>query len=120
MTITLGGISLGVAYGDELVLRGLDAPAIALSSQRSEGGTLHILTAPLVGGRALELEGFITYAQRTAIEALIAAAAAVTLVHPRGTFSVLITATAFEDALTEYTNPRTTEWLTGTISMLEV
>lgn len=121
MTTTLGGIALGVAYGDELALRGLRADTIAVETQRSDEGVLQVLIAPMEGGRALELEGVLTIAQVEAVLALSSSGSPVSLVHPQFSGQVIITGTdGFPDAGIEYTNPVSTSWLAGSIYLLEV
>ena len=121
MSVTLGGIALGVAYGDELALRGLRADTVAIETQRSEGGVLQVLVAPMEGGRSLELEGVLTIAQVDAVLALSSSGSPVALVHPQFSGQVLITGTdGFPDAGIEYTNPAPTSWLAGSIYLLEV
>lgn len=118
--ITLAGISLGIAGGNELVLLGLQANPLAVSSQRSEGGILHVLTAEMDGGRELELEGTILLSQQEAVVAIAALRNPVALVHPLFSGSVLITGTAFKSAETEYVNPEPTCWVSGSIYLLEM
>ena len=117
--ISLNGTALGIRT-DELALRGLRAPGVSVSVERSEGGVAHVLTAPMLGGRELVLEGVITYAQATAVHAMIDAGVAVALVHPLFSGEVLVLATELIDLQTEYINPTSTDLLAGTIQLLEV
>ena len=115
--ISLGGLTLS----DNLRLLGLRVVPISASTARSEGGVAHVLTAPLEGGRALELSGFFTSAQVEAILAMAAAGTAVDLIHPRGSFSVLITACSLADWI-EYVDAGTDpdDFEEGTITLLEI
>jgi hypothetical protein len=114
---SLGGLTLS----DNLRLLGLRVVPISASSERSEGGVAHVLTAPLIGGRELQLSGFFTSAQVEAILAMAAGGTAVDLVHPRGNFSVLITACSLADWI-EYVDAGTDpdDFEEGTITLLEI
>lgn len=122
MTITLGGITLS----DHLVLLGIEeAPARAMSSQRTLGGRMVVAVGPsLTDGRSLSLqsENHLTLAQITSIKALEASGQTVTLSHPRGTFSVIVTGTPDVKPDIQLVNPAssTTQWWSGTITMIEV
>lgn len=101
--ISLGGLQLS----DNLRLLGLRMVPVKASSQVAEGGVAHVLTAPLVSGRNLKLTGFYTSAEVEAIMAMCDGQAR-DLVHPKGTFSVIIVGTDLADWI-EYvdagTNP---------------
>lgn len=113
--ITLGGLTLS----DNLRLLGLRADPVAVDLQRSEGGVAHILTAPLQGGRALQLQGYFTSAQVDQIMAMANAGDPVELVHPRGTYSVIITGSTLADWI-EYVEPDPADFEEGTINLIEV
>ena len=123
MTISLGGLTLS----DHLYLDGIDnAPAVAYSARRTIGGRQVVQVGPLlVRGRTLSLqsEGHISHAEVASIKTMESLGLAVTLVHPRGTFSVLITGTELEPD--EFlSNPDSAAagsiWYSGTITMIEV
>lgn len=121
MTVTLGALTLS----SHLVLEGIEAaPGRAMSMQRTLGGRQVVqIGPPLDGGRvlALQSEGHLTLANVTAVKALEKAGTAVTLTHPRGTFSVIVTGVEVEpDELIVNAESSTTQWWSGTISMIEV
>jgi hypothetical protein len=120
MATLLGALSLS----DDLVLSGLEtAPDIVVSQKRTLSGRSVIQTAPISGGRTLTLsaERHYTLAQVQAVKALAALGQPVTLSHHRGTFQVLITATALEaDDASQHANPTAAEWYSGDITLLEV
>lgn len=89
---SLGGLQLS----DNLRLLGMRRVPIKASVQVAEGGVAHVLTAPLVAGRSLKLTGFYTSAQVEAIMAMCDGQAR-ELVHPRGTFMVIIVGTDLAD-----------------------
>jgi hypothetical protein len=122
MATTLGGVTLS----DHLILLGIEsAPGVAWSARRTLGGRQVVQVGPrLVGGRELILqsENHLTRANLLAVKALEVAGVPVALVHPRGTFSVLITAIDVE-ADFDFVNPDATgaaPWYSGTISLIEV
>jgi len=118
MTVTLGGIVLS----EHLVLTGLEnAPPVAYSQKRTIGGKSVVAVAPVAGGRTLTLQGenHYTLAQIEAVQTIAQLGAPVTLVHHRGTFSVLITSIEV-DPTTDYANPGANDWYNGTITLLEV
>lgn len=122
MTVSLGGVSLS----DDLVLEGIEtARRVTYSSRRTLAGR-HVLQVgpPLSGGRTISLqsENHITHAKLLAIKAVEAAGAVVTLVHHRGTFSVLIVSIEMEpdSPLANPADDSTVPWYSGTITMLEV
>lgn len=119
MTVTLGSITLS----DHLFLDGLEnAPAIALQAKRTIGGRMiATVGSPLAGGRTLILqsENHLTLAQVTAIKALQASGAAVTLTHHRGIFSVRVAAVNVSPD-DNYANPDASVWYSGEITLLEV
>ena len=118
MAVTLGAVTLS----DHLTLDGLEtSPDVAVNQRRTLTGrsVLQLLATP--GGRTLTLEGthHWTYAQIAAIKALAALGAPVALVHHRGTFSVVIVAVEVEPSI-EYANPSGSDWLSGTVTLIEV
>lgn len=120
MATLLGTLSLS----DNLVLSGIEqAPDIAHLQRRTLTGRSIVTTAPVVGGRMLTLnsERHLSLADVQAIKALAVAGAPVTLVHHRGTFSVLIVGTALEpDDASLHANPTAAEWYSGDITLIEV
>ena len=90
MTVTLGDITLS----DSIVLDGLEnSPVIAQSARRTLGGRMVLqVGATLSGGRILTLSGdnHWTLGQASAIRDIAALGQNVSLVHHRGTFTVLI------------------------------
>jgi hypothetical protein len=119
MTVSLGGIVLD----DNLVLDGLeDYPARARSTRRTLGGRMVIqVGVALAAGRELTLSGenHFTLAQIHAVKALEESGQAVSLVHHRGTFTVIVTATTVEPAF-GYADPVADDWYSGSITMIEV
>ena len=118
MTVSLGAITLS----DSLVLHGLENSVdAAVSQRRTLTGRSVIQVQPTPGGRTLQLEGqhHWTYDQVEAIKALAAAGSPVNLVHHRGTFTVVISAIEVEPSL-DYSNPSGSDWLSGTVTLIEV
>ena len=122
MTITLGAVTLPA----DMVLLGIEAaPGVAYSMRRTLGGRAVVQIGPTIsGGRVLQLqsENHLNHTKVTAIKALEATGQAVTLSHPRGTFSVLIIAVELEpDQL--FVDPSAVgadPWYSGTITLQEV
>ena len=112
--ISLGGLQLS----DNLRLLGLRVAPVAVNTQRSEGGVLHVVSAPVVGGRALELTGYFTSAQVDAVMAMCDGQAR-ELVHPRGNFSVIIVSCDLADWI-GYVEPDPADFEEGKIILLEV
>lgn len=117
MTVSLGGITLS----DDLVLD-IKGAGVSYSQTRLIGGASVVQADGAQGGRVLTLtsEHHLTLAQADAIRTLESQAAAVTLVHHRGTFTVLITDTSSLEPSIAYANPQSTDWYSGTITMIEV
>ena len=115
MTITLGGLELS----DNLLLRGLRSDPVAVDVQRSDAGVAQVLVAPMEGGRVLGLYGYFTAAQVDALMAMAAIRLPVQLVHPRGTFTVLITGSTLEEWW-DNVQPDPNDIEQGTINLLEV
>lgn len=113
--ITLGGLQLS----DNLLLKGLRAEPVAVDMQRSDEGVALVLVAPIEGGRLLTLDGYFTAAQVDSLMDMARLRQPVTLVHPRGTFSVLITGSSLEDWI-EYVEPDPDDYEVGTINLIEV
>lgn len=116
--ITLGGISLS----DHLILGGIEtAPDLAYSQRRLIGGASYVQTDAIIGGRELTLSGenHFTLAEITAVKALAAAMQPVTLVHHRGTFTVLIVAVEATPTFA-HADPDDDSWYSGSINMIEV
>lgn len=110
--ITLGGITLP----DNLTLRGLRAPTVAVDQQRTKGGALIALVNRLSGGRSLELYGEYLPAHLDAVRAI--EGTEVTLVHPRGTYAVMVTGQETEP-WSERVNPAADDFEIGSIYLLE-
>lgn len=117
MTVSLGDITLS----DELVLD-IGPAAAAVSMRRLIGGAPCVQTNPASGGRTLTLSGehHWTLAQVDAVRALQSAGLSVTLVHHRGTFQVVIVDTSDLTPSIPYANPLSTDWCSGSITMIEV
>ena len=120
--ISIGGLVLS----DHLYLDGIDnAQMVAYSARRTLGGRMVVQVSPsLVGGRVLSLqsEGHINHSQLASIKAMESLGRVVTLIHPRGTFSILITGTELEPD-TMFSDPDSaaagTIWYSGKINMIE-
>ena len=111
-----------VELSDHLVLSGLEtAPDIAVSQRRTISGESVIQTAPVAGGRKLTLSGenSFTLAQIEAVKALAAMGQPVSLVHHRGTFTVLVAGTDVEP-VEDHADPGPDDWYSGDITMIEV
>ena len=118
MAVTLGTVTLS----DHLTLTGLEtSPDVAVNQRRTLTGRSVLQLLPTPGGRTLVLEGthHWTYAQIAAIKALAALGAPVALIHHRGTFTVVIVAVEVEPSI-EYANPSGSDWLSGTVTLIEV
>ena len=119
MTISIGGITLS----DHLLLLGIEeAAGVAMSSRRTLGGRMVVDVGPsLTAGRLLSLRGenHFTFSQISSIKSLEALGQAVSLVHPRGTFSVHITGVEVDQTI-PYSTPAAADWYSGVINLLEV
>jgi hypothetical protein len=120
MAVTLGGVTLS----DHLVIQGIEtAPARAFGGQRLMGGAMHTDVGPaLTGGRVLSLQSefHLTQTDVDAIKELEAAGNAVSLVHPRGTFTVYITGVDVEpDEWLVDPDDADILWYSGIINLLE-
>ena len=92
------------------------------SAKRTLGGRQIVQIGPeLSGGRPLTLQGenHFTLAQITAIKLLESSGVAVQLTHPRGTFTVIVVAVDSEPT-NPYADQVSTDWYSGTITLLEV
>lgn len=120
MTITLGALTLS----DHLYLDGLDqAPGVAIAEpMRTLGGESVIQIGPaLSGGRTLSLlsENHIQHSEVTNLKAL--EGTEVSLVHPRGTFTVIVTLVELEpDELLSNPDSAPVLFYSGSIQMIEV
>lgn len=117
MTVSLGGIALS----DELTLDIGPAPA-AINQRRLIGGASCVQADGSSGGRTLTLFGehHWTLGQIDQIRALESSAATVTLVHHRGTFRVVISATDDLTPSFAYADPASDDWYSGSITLIEV
>jgi hypothetical protein len=109
-----------LVLSDNLLLRGLRSALVAVDIQRSDEGVAQILVAPLEGGRALGLEGYFTAAQVDQIETMAQSGLPVELIHPRGTFQVLITDLSELSNWVDYVEPDPDDYETGIIQLIEV
>lgn len=115
-------VSIGaVALSDHLALDGIDIAPVRITQRRTIAGRPITQAAPAPGGRVLTLSGehHWTYDQAAALRALAALAAPVTLIHHRGAFTVLVQAIELEPSIA-YANPGGGDWLSGTVTLLEV
>jgi len=115
---TLGSVTLS----DHLILSGLEtAPDIVVNQRRTVGGESVVQTAPVSGGRSLTLAGenHYTLQQIQDVKALAAIGSPVTLVHDRGTFTVLISDLDVEPTI-KFANPAAADWYSGEIFLIEV
>ena len=117
MTVSLGGIALS----DHLALTIGQLPA-GISQRRLIGGASVVQADGSSGGRSLTISGehHWTLAQVEQLRTLQAAGQAVTLVHHRGTFQVVIADTSELAPSIEYANPTAADWYSGSIAMIEV
>ncbi len=117
MTVSLAGIPLS----ENLTLDIGPAPA-AINQRRLIGGAACVQADGSSGGRTLTLSGehHWTLGQIDQIRALESAAATVELVHHRGTFHVLITATSEVEPSFDYADPTSDDWYSGSITLIEV
>ncbi len=118
MTTSLAGIVLS----DDLRLDGLEnAAGIAYTTKRTVTGSLVVHTASNTKGRTLTLTGTYDYtkSQIDQIKEVEQQGARVSLVHPRGEFTVIITSVSVEPA-TQNPDPSDDEWYSGDITMIEV
>jgi hypothetical protein len=113
--ITLAGLVLS----DNLRLLGLRAAPIAVNVGRSDAGVAQVLITTLDGGRALDLSGYYTSAQVDQIMSIMRAGLPVQLVHPRGTFRVLVIGCDLADWV-EYVEPDPDDFEEGKINLIEV
>lgn len=126
MTVKLGNIVLD----EDLRLDGLESAVdISVSQSVAFDGTVDILTMPAPVKRQLSLVasagsggpvGIFTLAQLQSIKAVAAVGMPVTLIHHRGTFSVLIIAVSDPEYVFDHANPTLGDWYTATINMIEV
>ena len=117
MPVTLGSITLS----EDLILDGLDAAPVRVNQRRTLAGRPITQAAPMPGGRTLTLSGehHWTYDQAAAIRALSGIGQPVTLSHHRASLQVLIVGIELEPSIT-YANPSGSDWLSGSITLLEV
>lgn len=113
----LGSLTLS----DHLILD-IKGAGVGYSQTRLIGGASVVQADGAQGGRTLTLTGehHFTLDQVTALQAMQSAGLTVTLVHHRGTFTVLITDTTALEPSIPYANPQTSDWYSGTITMIEV
>lgn len=127
MTVQIGNIVLS----DHLRLRGiLTAPTRAVQPYISFDGTVDVLSLPAQSKRMLvieavrngsKIEGYFTRTQIEGMRSIADAGQATTLIHDRGTFTVLITG-GFDTItpIINYRNPSSSARYVGAITLLEV
>jgi hypothetical protein len=117
MTVSLGGILLS----DDLTLA-IGPAGAAINQTRLIGGASCIQVDGNSGGRSLTLSGPgpWTLGQIDQIRDFEALAIAVTLVHHRGNFQVLIADTSDLTPVDDYADPSSDDWYTGSITLIEV
>lgn len=117
MTVTLGGIALS----DHLILD-IGSTGVGFSERRLIGGASVVQLDGSSGGRTLRLgnERHWTMAQVDQVRALESAALPITLVHHRGTFTVVIIDTSELELSQRRSDPASTAWFSGTITLKEV
>ena len=112
----------GVVLSDHLILDGLEnAPGIVVNQRRTITGKSVVQHAPVIGGRAISLlsESHLTLQQVQDIKTIESNGVAVTLVHPRGTFSVIVTGVSVTQD-EECVDLDIDAWFSGSINMIEV
>lgn len=116
-------ISLGnIVLSDDLMLMGIDnQKSVKVRQTRTITGESFITVAKNIGGRTLALVGEFDFTLDIVnqINTLGASGGKVTLIHPRGIFTVIITGVVFTPA-TKNPEPELAEWYSGEITMIEV
>lgn len=117
MPVSIGAIILS----DHLALDGLDIAPVRVTQRRTISGRSITQAAPAPGGRTLVLSGehHWTYAQAAALRALAALAAPVVFSHHLGDWTVLIQAIDLQPSI-PYANPSGSDWLSGSVTLIEV
>lgn len=117
MSVSLGGIALS----ENLILDISPAQA-AITQRRLIGGASCVQADGSIGGRTLTLSGehHWTLGQINQLRALESSAATVTLVHHRGTFRGVISATDDLTPSFAYADPASDDWYSGSITLVEV
>lgn len=115
MSITLGHVLLS----DDIRLHGLRVAPVAADIGRSDDGVAQVLITELEGGRNLDLVGLFTSAQVDQVMDIARARQPVTLVHPRGTFRVLVVGCDLADWI-DYVEPDPDDFEEGKIQLIEV
>ena len=117
MTVSLGDLALA----DDLTLT-ISSAGVAYSQRRLLGGGSVVQAEANSGGRTMTLAGehHWTLAQVETLRSLEAQGQPLTLVHHRGTYTVLIIDTAELTPSIDYANPQATDWYSGAITMIEV
>jgi hypothetical protein len=111
-----------VELSDELVLDGLEtSPLLAYSQYTTIYGARGLQSTVLSGGRTLELGGgkHFSLTDIWNIQALISAAAPVTMTHERGTFTVRVLAVEPEPAVLR-SNPDPDAIYEAVVTLMEV
>lgn len=113
---SLGGIELS----EELVLT-IQGSGVGYSQRRLIGGASVVQADGSSGGRIMTLSGenHWTKGQADQIEAMQAQGLPVELLHPLGTYTVLI-ATSQLQPTKNFHDPIDSDWYTGSITMIEV
>jgi|LGVE01.1.fsa_nt_gb hypothetical protein len=111
-----------LTLSDHLILDGLETAApVVHSYRRLIGGAGVLQTDGNQGGRVLRLVSIkhLELAEVVAIQGLVAARQPITIVHHRGTFTVLIIETNVEPDR-QRANPTADEWYSGEIVLQEI
>lgn len=119
MTVTIGGITLS----NDLALRGLDdlKPIAQNFLPTLAGGTV-VQQMAITSGHSLSLVaddrgGFITYGESVSIRALQAAGNPIVLVHPRGTYEVMVEQVNWEP-LVDFVDKENSDQGLGSIELI--
>jgi len=117
MTVSLGAITLS-----ENLTLDIGPAASAYSQRRLIGGASVVQADGSSGGRTLTLQGenHFSLTQVEQIRTIQALGLAVSLVHHRGPFDVLIVDTTDLTPADAYANPTAADWYSGTITLIEV
>lgn len=118
MTVSLGGVILS----DHLVLEGLETgPLVAYSIKTTLGGSAIVQSDDMDADIGIKLrlqgENHFTLQQIQDVRAL--RGQTVELIHPRGTYQVIVLKTPAEPAI-NYADPVADDWYGGEIIMITV
>ena len=120
----------GLVLDDHLQLTGLlTSRDVAASTVVTLGGLSRTTTVPLSGGRTFSLsadrvgdtvKGLFSRSQIIALKALAGTGVPAELVHPQGTFTVLVLSTADIQPVFDCVDPEPDAWYSGSILLQEV